>query len=446
MTKIGAFLLITVATIFSAGAGAWEGHYMLTHAALRDWRALSPQAQVMPESLERFVEAEKISLIPILRDYERWAQTNIIKYPPLPAALVFDGKASGSALLKKFLMSLRINPELSYPNFVLYPEGVPHRIINPPTPAEAKQDPWPSLLALRAKSPVAEKIPQGMQVSPLEILSSAAEEPDHGLDFGIWQDNESPFSKLSGMGTQPFGNPVLSYSSQAPFHMGFFFESPILYTAAGWLSRCYPEYRISLFLTLSRHAFATGHTYWGYRFLGWALHYIQDLTQPYHATLAPGVSWPKLIGLNILEIIGIKTPAQNLRQLLTNRHLALENYQFESTRILGVNPALAQALADIQEDKKYPHWDLNYARHVIAKQSHGQAQLVDALLLKAMPTLYVADPSYLFSGTDDSINLREISFNNNKAEANKLEGEFLSLMKAFGAHTRNVAKALLPQS
>lgn len=239
-----------------------------------------------------------------------------------------------------------------------------------------------------------------------------------------------------GFGTQPFGNPVLSYSSQAPFHMGYFYESPILYWAAGWLKRCYPEYRINSFLALSRFAFSHGHTYWGYRFLGWALHYVQDLTQPYHATLAPGVSWPKLMLLNILEIIGIKGPAENLRQLLTNRHLALENYQFESIRMLANNKNLLSVLTDETSGPHYPPFDHTYPRQIIAQEAHGRADQVDFLLNQALPPLYVADPRYKFSGTDPSINLREISYAHEKVAAAQLEKAFLMLMRAYAAHTR----------
>lgn len=47
-----------------------------------------------------------------------------------------------------------------------------------------------------------------------------------------------------------------------------------------------PE-RAELFFSLSRQAFAEGHPYWGGRFLAWSLHYLQDLTQPFHAVQLP---------------------------------------------------------------------------------------------------------------------------------------------------------------
>jgi len=427
----------------SAHAYAWEGHYMLTYAALRDVEYLKAP-NITPESLKSFVSSEKERLVKVLKDYEDWAIKNIKSYPPLPKNLVFNGHAnSESALVNKFLMSLRVNPNLSYANFVLYAPGMPHRLQNNFTPEEQANELVASLSALRAEEPVLEKIGAHDKVSALEVLASAAEEPDHGLDLGLWEDNQSSYGKAMGLGSQPFGNPVVSYSSQAPFHMGFYHEKPILYLVAGWLKRCYPEYRISLFLTLAQHAFSTGHTYWGYRFLGWALHYIQDLTQPYHATLAPGWSWLKLIAFNTLEIFGIKTPAQNIRQLLTNRHLALENYEFEAIRNIKSNELLQQALADISEDKTYPDYYKNYPRKIVAEEAHSRANMLDALIVKAFPARYVLEPSYIFTGTDPNINMRALAFKHNWLESQKLEFEFLNRMRAFGSHTRNALKYIL---
>lgn len=438
--------VIIILAFLSQTAGSWEAHYLLTYFALRDWPEVSKEPTIIAEPLENFVKSQKEALVLLLKEQEVWAQKNISTYPRLPDELVFNARSDSPSLTKEFLMALRINPESSYANFLLYPPGVPHRLKNGFTPQELVQSPLTTLTSLRAEQPVLEKILPGQRVSALEILVAASEEPDHGLDLGLWQDNQTHYGAIMGFGTQPFGNPALSYSSQAPFHMGYFYESPVLYWAAGWLKRCYPEYRINTFLGLSRFAFSHGHSYWGYRFLGWALHYIQDLTQPYHATLAPGVSWPKLMWLNILEIIGIKGPAENLRQLLTNRHLGLENYQFESIRAIANNINLFGVLSNEIPDREYPLFSPTYARQIIAKEARSRADQVDFLLNQALPSLYVADPTYKFSGTDPSINLREISFVHETTAAMRLEQEFLVLMRSFAAHTRTTIRSTRPQS
>lgn len=66
------------------------------------------------------------------------------------------------------------------------------------------------------------------------------------------------------------------------------------------------------FMSKARELLRTGDTYWGLRFLGYALHYLQDLMQPYHVT--PGRVW---------ELIQYPfNPA--IRSLLRNAHTATD--------------------------------------------------------------------------------------------------------------------------
>jgi hypothetical protein len=77
-----------------------------------------------------------------------------------------------------------------------------------------------------------------------------------------------------------------------------------VYAAAGFLQRSWPDWRAYQYLGLARLAFATGHPYWGYRFLGWGVHHVQDLTQPYHAKPLPGVELPSLLLLEGKALAG----------------------------------------------------------------------------------------------------------------------------------------------
>ena len=110
----------------------------------------------------------------------------------------------------------------------------------------------------------------GEPVSIAEVIASANDEPDFGMDIGLFADNGTDFGQRYGFGIQPFGNPNLDYSSQAPFHMGFYHLDWLTRTAQPSLLRTYPLWRIALFGELAELAFSTGHDYWGWRFLGWA--------------------------------------------------------------------------------------------------------------------------------------------------------------------------------
>jgi hypothetical protein len=54
--------------------------------------------------------------------------------------------------------------------------------------------------------------------------------------------------------------------------------------------------------------------------------HIQDLTQPYHASLLPGVSTLRMLGINLLAVLGWPRMKDEMIVLLSNRHFALERY------------------------------------------------------------------------------------------------------------------------
>ncbi|MBW5802595.1 hypothetical protein FIV31_03065 [Coxiella endosymbiont of Ornithodoros amblus] len=68
-----------------------------------------------------------------------------------------------------------------------------------------------------------EEFSPGEKVSPLEIITSALDEPDYGMDIDLWENNLSWFAKEDHCEKQPFGDPGLLLSSQAPFHMAFYY-------------------------------------------------------------------------------------------------------------------------------------------------------------------------------------------------------------------------------
>ena len=80
--------------------------------------------------------------------------------------------------------------------------------------------------------------------APLAVVATAADEPDYGLDINLWEDSPSDWGKVYGFGNLPFGNPALNYSTQAPFHMGFFHEAKVIYLAAPFIKKTFPLLRV----------------------------------------------------------------------------------------------------------------------------------------------------------------------------------------------------------
>jgi hypothetical protein len=111
----------------------------------------------------------------------------------------------------------------------------------------------------------------GETQSPFEILVGYAMEPDWGMDQELkvsWQ--------------QRFMGGYTGLSSQGYFHM--YYPAVTLHLPVPVLSMGVAPKRSEQWMQMGREAFARGDEYWGWRFTAWALHYLEDVAQPYHST------------------------------------------------------------------------------------------------------------------------------------------------------------------
>ncbi|MES2503529.1 MAG: phospholipase [Myxococcota bacterium] len=350
---------------------AWENHALPTALAIQKMPELN--ANVMPEPLESFLKAQASGLLAVLNEEERWARQHVSGYPARPEPLRFTDEASDGQTLKNlFLMTIRVNPSVP---LELYRQILPNEVSSKALVPIDRISLVPNSLSKsnRRFAPLSKK--NGVKAA--QVFISAVDEPDYGLDLGLWADSGTPYAQSYQFGPQPFGNPKLEFSSQAPFHMGFFHEWSLMYQVAPSLLRTYPEYRIHMYYTLSRFAFQTGHPYWGWRFAGWGAHYIQDLTQPYHATLLPGVNTARLIAYGILDKLGIEGPKNHLVTRASDEHLALEHKAHEEMLQIfaGRVSPLGQALQQkAPESLRYTH---SYVRNNLTSQSHDMSDNLD---------------------------------------------------------------------
>lgn len=424
-------------------AGAWENHSLPAYRAFERMPEIAAAPPVQAEALDAFLKAEEKAVAQLLAGQEVWARANIDAYPPRPSALDFrpEAGAPDAARRMAFFRALRIAQDSRFALY-LQPDGqeaVPQRRALPFAAASSLPQPagfFPRFVALAP----------GERVPALEVVASATDEPDYGLDINCWQDSPGEWGKTYGFGPLPFGNPALAFATQAPFHMGFFHESSVIYQAAPFLRRTFPLLRAHQYSTLAVLAFRTGHAYWGWRFTGLALHYVQDLTQPYHASLAPGESAVGLITANILALAGLPAMKRNLTVLLSNRHLALERYQLQllqSAAQARLDSPVVLALRSDVRDASYPAWSDAYLRDVVARQAHAHGPGLAALLMATMPKGYVADPDYDFGVQGDRVDLLAELSHRDPARRAELDHEVADLMGNFGAHTRNFVRAIL---
>ncbi|MDP5071590.1 MAG: hypothetical protein NWQ45_11880 [Congregibacter sp.] len=346
---------------------------------------------VQAESLDDFVTAEASGLAALLAEHESMSRAQLPNYASRPDALAFTADAVD--LRAAFLRAIRVNPELAY---ALYRQTTVEDAHVPPALAESFEQLSFLEGGVSHDSIVYIALTPGEWVAPAHVLASGSDEPDFGVDIGLFEDNDTAFGAVYGFGTQPFGNPNLDYSSQAPFHMGFYHLDWLTKSAQPDLLRTYPEWRVSLFRALSHYAFETGHDYWGWRFAGWGLHYVGDLTQPYHSNPLPGVS---TVGA-LWAVLRGKT--EDAIQLVSNRHGVLESYQYQR-----VQRALEQKAWDniilnaVASGAPVPVFDAQTVREQLTKESVAAGDDLDKVLEENMPPRYVSDPRFEWTGSGE---------------------------------------------
>ncbi|MFB9263125.1 hypothetical protein ACFFWD_08085, partial [Bradyrhizobium erythrophlei] len=243
--------------------------------------------------------------------------------------------------------------------------------------------------------------------------------------------------------------PAVNISTQAPFHMGFYHQSALVYRAAPFVGRTYPLLRVHQFFGLAELAFRTGHLYWGWRFAGNATHYVQDLTQPYHASLLPGVSTLRMLGINLLAVLGSPRMKDEMIVLVSNRHFALERYQVQMLHhatVAGEQAPILTALRPSDRDATYPAWSENYVRDVVSAEAFSFGDRLDALLAAAMPANYVSDANYDFGSQGGGVDLLDEVTKREAGHRADLESAIIELFRHFGAHSRNLVRGILRAS
>jgi hypothetical protein len=106
--------------------------------------------------------------------------------------------------------------------------------------------------------------PAGATVSALQILADFADEPDWDMDTDVETGQAADFMG----GSQGYRH---MYYPAGTFHI------PHPFMPQGKA----PE-RVELFYEYAREAFSRGDYYWGFRFLARAIHYLEDLANPFH--------------------------------------------------------------------------------------------------------------------------------------------------------------------
>ena len=289
---------------------SWNTHYLLTHIALQMCRTSLLDAETCVVPLEDFIAESRPALPGLIREYWRLlAKTGGSRSSA-------NAKMADVTSVQDFLNALRLNPTVSIP----YVRCITPEDVLPNTPHDPSRS-GPPHGAYRETA-------QGASLDVREVLSVFSDEPDWGMDQDLFA--VGPY----GYGPVPFGSPT-GKSSQASFHMAFLHENPLLVAVFPGLKKSFLEARVRGFLALAQVAFDSHVDYWGWRFTAWAMHYLQDLSQPYHARALPFPVWRVLARLLLYPYP--RKFAEKHRNILINRHQL-----FESLVHLMLNNAVKQ--------------------------------------------------------------------------------------------------------
>ena len=426
---------------------AWGNHSFPTYRALERLPELADAAPVEVEPLDAFLRSEENTIEVLLASQEAWAGAQLSPFPDRPAAIAFttDLGRSDEARRQAFLMALRVAPNSK---FALFLQTDPWA-----APPAAAALPYQAVSTLVEPEPGAsyhfQALRPGDLVSPLSVVASATDEPDFGLDQFLWEDSPSDWGKAYNMGKIPYGDAAQPASAQQPLHVGYMRESRLTYLGLPALRHNFLLFRNYQFATLSELALRTGHAYWGWRFAGMSLHYLQNLTQPFRASLAQGDSTLRLMAASTMATLGLRNMQLSYMALASNRLNAVELY--ESALIQPVaagrrDSAIEKALHNLDKDHTYGDWTEHYLRDVVAPQSAALCQRLNKSLQAVLPVALMNDPTFDMPLHDNAATMSNVWVRQSVPEKGNLDATLAEILMNYGAHSRNAIRGILRAS
>jgi hypothetical protein len=406
---------------------SWNTHALITRAALSTVNAPRLDHSIPVVALETFLSVAKEPLREVLKWYyelldlkDQGAAAKRGAIPEIPKEILTAGDFLAS-------LKLNVNCPLQYVR-VLRPEEV-----SPDEPHD------PS----RAAPPGGMYVATGQEetIQAREVLCTFSDEPDWGMDQGLFSVSQY------GYGPCPFG-PEHGPSSQAPFHMAFLHENPLVLALRPSLGKSFMGERIQLFFALARLAMNSGVDYWGWRFAAWAMHYLQDITQPYHAIPFPAARLPLLIRF-FLHPNPRRFAAKN-ESYLKNRHMLFEaivHYLLnEAVKNSADHPFLRALAGEICrggfQTRPYrpiePSMDIRSLMKESSRVAADLARQIDRTMMALMDDPRISDPHYSLN-KDREYQIEE-TLQSAGRERPDLFDDFISLVSVCLAPTGEVSR------
>lgn len=444
------FLSATLTLLLFAGpysalkVSAWSEHPLLVRPALKNHPVWQKAGSVQAKSLKNFLIENEEELEKFLAEQEAWSVANLPDYVPCPPELAFKSTGNADDILHRFYTAIRINPNVKIPLYL-------HLLPNDSTGGRAIADPR-DICTLDDITFMLQttytRVEEGELLAPFEVLATANDEPDYGFDLGLFADNGTDYGSKYNFGSQPFGNPKLEYGSQAPFHMAFYHEAKILYKFGPFLKQTYLNYRLFLYKSLSEFAFRSNQPYWGWRFMGWGMHYMGDVSMPYHMRPLPGVSTARMMWTNLKAMIGLPKAKDDAVQLVSNRHTAFEEFQLQVLKKAhqenNFSHPFLQALGDPLPVVPFSN---DFFLNVATKESAASGKGIDKILGKEIPSLLVSDPKIETNDLPETDRIvAYMTEVNGPGSVDKVTSAIAGRMRHFSMHIRSYLESVLQNS
>jgi len=404
-----------------------NSHALITRAALSTINAPRLDDSIPVIALEAFLSLAKDPLREVLKWYYELLDRKVQGTAAQRGAIAEIPKEILTTADFLAALKLNVNCPLQYVR-VLSPEE-----ISPDAPHDPSRAGPPGGIYVQTR--------QAEAIQAREILCTFSDEPDWGMDQDLFSVAQY------GYGSCPFG-PGHGPSSQAPFHMAFLHENPLVMALRPSLGRSFMGERIQLFFALAGLAIESGVDYWGWRFAAWAMHYLQDITQPYHARPFPAARLPLLIRF-ILHPNPRRFAAKN-ENYLKNRHILFESAVHfllnEAVKKRADHPFLRALAGKIGsggfQTRPYRPIDLKMGLKSLMKESSrvaaDLARQIDRTMMALMDDRRISVPSYSLD-KDRAFRIDEI-LPSVREERPDLFDDFMRLVSMCLARTGEVSR------
>ncbi len=177
-----------------------------------------------------------------------------------------------------------------------------------------------------------------VRLSGFEMLMAGfVDEPDNGMDRNL-----PLLAELDPHGDRRWAGGFTGPSSQGFRHLYFISKLQVPPRNLGYA----PE-RVQLFATEAKRRFQAGDPLWGFRLLAWAMHYLQDIGQPYHVVQIPSfrmVPWGELIHPTNL--------VKEATRIIGNYHYAYEGLALAALQGNGETSSFGHCLQQAEENQR----------------------------------------------------------------------------------------------